>query len=109
MKIVVIGSGGRLGSALTKEWQKSGDDVVGFNHPALDLASAAAIHAALAPLDFDVLVNCAAQTNVDRCKTHPDEAMRLNAWAVRDIGKICAEKNRRCIHISTDYVFDGMK
>lgn len=109
MKIVVIGSGGRLGMALAQDWRKNGDEIIGFDHAALDLGNAAAFPAAFEALDFDVLVNCAAQTNVDRCETHPDEAMRINAVAVGALGKICAAKNRRCIHISTDYVFDGTK
>ena len=60
-------------------------------------------------LDFGALVNCAAQTNVDRCETHPDEAMQINAHAVRTLAEICTAKGARCIHISTDYVFDGAK
>lgn len=63
----------------------------------------------LEPLDFAVLVNCAAQTNVDRCETHPDEAMQINADAVRVLAEICTKKGARCIQISTDYVFDGAK
>jgi dTDP-4-dehydrorhamnose reductase len=107
MKIVLIGSGGRLGAAVRRQWQMDGEEVTGFDHATLDLADDGAVRAALEPLDFDVLVNCAAQTNVDRCETHPEEAMRLNASAVRTIAEICAAKGRRCIHISTDYVFDG--
>jgi dTDP-4-dehydrorhamnose reductase len=54
-------------------------------------------------------VNCAAQTNVDRCETHMEEAMRINAHAVHTLAEICARKGARCVHISTDYVFDGGK
>ena len=63
----------------------------------------------LGGLDFDALVNCAALTNVDYCETHADEAHAINAGAVQVIAEICARKQRRCIHISTDYVFDGEK
>lgn len=109
MKIVVVGSGGRLGAALVREWRADGDEVLGFDRAALDLTNDAALEEKLAPLDFDVLVNCAALTNVDYCETHADEAYRINAHAVLAIGKICARKQRRCLHISTDYVFDGEK
>ncbi len=61
----------------------------------------------LDPLGFDALVNCAALTGVDYCETHEEEAMRINAGAVREIGALCARKRARCLHISTDYVFDG--
>lgn len=107
MKIALVGSGGRLGAALAREWRALGDEVVGFNHATLDLGDDNQLRATLAPLDFDVLVNGAALTNVDYCETHADEAYRINEQAVRTIGAICAEKGRRCIHISTDYVFDG--
>lgn len=109
MKIVIVGSGGRLGAALAREWSALGDEVVGFNHATLDLGDSAAIHGALDPLDFDALVNCAALTHVDYCESHEDEAYRINAGAVADLGEICAAKNARMIHISTDYVFDGEK
>lgn len=108
-RIVIIGSGGRLGAALAREWAAAGDEVIRFNHGALDLGDPAAIHLALDSLDFDVLVNCAAQTNVDRCETHREEAFRINATAPASIAAICHRKHRRFIHISTDYVFDGAK
>jgi dTDP-4-dehydrorhamnose reductase len=46
---------------------------------------------------------------VDYCETHEEEAHRINAAAVRTLGQICARKGARCIHISTDYVFDGAR
>ena len=109
MRIVIVGSGGRLGAALAREWRGAGDEVVGFDHAALDLASDAMISEKLGALDFDVLVNCAALTNVDYCETHPDHAFAINAEAVRSLAELCQRKQRRCIHISTDYVFDGEK
>ena len=109
MKIVIVGSGGRLGAALAREWAALGDEITGFNHKTLDLGDASAIHAALDPLAFDALVNCAALTHVDYCESHEEEAYRINAGAVADLGEICAAKNARMIHISTDYVFDGEK
>jgi dTDP-4-dehydrorhamnose reductase len=109
MRIAVIGSGGRLGAALARTWSREGDTIIGFDHASLDLADDAQLRAKIEPLDFDVLVNCAALTNVDYCETHEREAMRINADAVRTIGLICSAKGRRCLHISTDYVFDGEK
>lgn len=65
--------------------------------------------AVLDPLDFDLMINCAAQTNVDRCEREPAEAFALNAEAPRILARICSRKGARLIHISTDYVFDGEK
>ncbi|MEQ1861220.1 MAG: dTDP-4-dehydrorhamnose reductase [Chthoniobacteraceae bacterium] len=109
MRIVIIGSGGRLGAALAREWKAAGEQVHSFAHASLDLADADAIRDAITPLSFDVLVNCAALTNVDYCESHKEEAMSINGDAVRVIAEMCQRKRKRCIHISTDYVFDGEK
>ena len=108
MKILIIGSGGRLGAALTREYRES-FDVTGFNHVQLDLANAGEIHAKIDPLDFDILINTAAFTNVDLCEKERDRAFRVNAEAPRLLAEICAKKKAKLIHFSTDYVFDGEK
>ena len=107
-QIVVVGAGGRLGAALAREY--AGDfDVVGFKHAQLDLGAPEQMRKTLGELDFSALVNTAAQTNVDRCETHVEEAFALNGEAPRVLAEICARKKARFIHISTDYVFDGEK
>lgn len=108
-RIVIVGSGGRLGAALLREWRLQGDEVTGLNRTLLDLTNFRQIHDRLEPLDFDVLVNCAALTNVDRCEQEPVEAFRINSEAVATMADICTRKRARCVHISTDYVFDGEK
>lgn len=107
-RIVVVGAGGRLGAALMREWRNE-FDVVGFNHAQLDLGRPEQLRATLGELEFDALVNAAAQTNVDRCETHQEEAFALNGEAPGLLAEICARKKARFIHISTDYVFDGEK
>src|ERR1700722_9907471 len=109
LKIVIIGSGGRLGAALAREWQASGDEVTGFDHAQLDIGNFRQVRECLEGLGFDVLVNCAAQTNVDRCEKELDEAFRLNSTAVAILADLCERKSARCVHISTDYVFEGSK
>jgi len=108
MKIAILGAGGRLGAALARNWSVT-DEVLPFARADIDLAKPGAIDQALDGLSFDVLVNCAALTNVDYCETNEAEAMRINAGAVGEIGALCARKHARCVHISTDYVFDGEK
>jgi dTDP-4-dehydrorhamnose reductase len=107
-RVVIVGAGGRLGAALAREY--AGEyDVVGFNHAQLDLGQPEQTRQRLASLEFDVLINAAAQTNVDRCETEPAEAFALNAEAPRVLAEICRAKQARFVHISTDYVFDGEK
>lgn len=108
-RIIVTGAHGRLGAALVREWKHLGEDVQGFGRAELNLSDSAVLKAKLDELSFDVLVNCAAQTNVDRCEDHVEEAMQLNGHAVGVIGEVCKQKGARCIHISTDYVFAGDK
>jgi len=109
LRIIVVGSGGRLGAALVREWRAEGHHVLGFNRQLLDIGNFAAVRETLGGQEFDALVNCAALTNVDYCETHPEEAHRLNGEAVATIADVCSRKKARCIHISTDYVFDGAK
>ena len=108
MKIVILGSGGRLGAALMRAYREN-FELVGFNHAQLDLVKFDQIRAKLIPLEFDVLINAAAFTNVDLCETERDQAFRINAEAPRILAEICQDKNARLIHFSTDYVFDGEK
>ena len=108
MKIVVVGSGGRLGAALCREYGRE-HEVTGFDHAGFDLASEDSIRTQLDGIGFDLLINCAALTNVDYCETHAEEAMRINGTAPGIIARIAARKKARVIHISTDYVFDGEK
>jgi dTDP-4-dehydrorhamnose reductase len=107
-RLVIIGAGGRLGVALTREY--AGEfDVVGLNHAQLDLGRPEQIRATLGELNFSALINAAAQTNVDRCETYVEEAFALNGEAPGVLAEICARKKARFVHISTDYVFDGEK
>lgn len=107
-RVIIIGAGGRLGAALVREYAGT-FDVTGFNHAQLDLGLPEQMRATLGALEFDVLVNTAAQTNVDRCETEVEEAFALNGAAPGVLAEICARKKARFIHISTDYVFDGEK
>jgi dTDP-4-dehydrorhamnose reductase len=108
MKIVILGAGGRLGTALLREYRDQ-FDVAGFNHTQLDLSDLGAVREKLRNTSFDVLINAAGFTKVDLCETQPDRAFLINAEAPRVVAEICDEKNARLIHFSTDYVFDGDK
>lgn len=106
MKIVILGSGGRLGAALLREYRDK-FDVAGFNHTQLNLSDLGAVREKLRNIRFDILINAAGFTKVDLCETQPDRAFLINAEAPRVVAEICYEKNARLIHFSTDYVFGG--
>src|SRR3981081_2310387 len=107
-KIVIVGAGGRLGAALMREYRGK-FDVVGFTHAQIYLADFDELEETFSRIDFDLLINCAALTNVDLCEEQPDQAFRVNAGAPDVMAEICAGKNARLIHFSTDYVFNGKK
>src|SRR4029077_1045327 len=108
MKTAVIGSAGRLGAALVREYRDK-YDVAGFNHAQLDLANLDDVRETLRATNFDVLINAAAFTNVDLCETERDRAFLINAEVPRLLAKICNDRNAKLIHFGTDYVFDGEK
>lgn len=108
-KILVIGAGGRLGARLVIDWREAGRAVRGLSRPELALEDPSALRARLEEEEFDVLVNCAALTNVDRCERETDEANRVNAVAPGVMAEVCVARGADLIHVSTDYVFDGEK
>lgn len=106
-KIVVLGARGRLGAALVRRYARK-HDVIALGRQDLDLLNPSQIESTLQRLDFDAVINAAGITNVDRCETHIDEARGSNATGPEVIASICRERQAKMIHISTDYVFDGL-
>ncbi len=112
MKILILGSNGRLGSALARSWRKFEEkEIIPLTRAEVDLSDPEKAEAGLADLEFgtgDVVVNCAAATDVDGCERDRDLARRINAEAPGRIARLCASRGTRIVHIGTDYVFDGM-
>jgi len=106
--MVIVGAGGRLGAALGREYQRD-YDVTSFERRQLDLGQLDLVRSALSKAKFDLLINCAALTNVDYCESHREEAFVVNAEAPRLLAEIANEKSAKLVHFSTDYVFDGKK
>jgi dTDP-4-dehydrorhamnose reductase len=103
-RIVVVGKNGRLGSALCRVLADT-YEVLSFGRRELDLTKP--VREQLKGTTFELLINAAAATNVDWCEQHEADADRINARAVGELGALCAERGVRCLHLSTDYVFDG--
>jgi len=108
MKIAIVGANGRLGAALVREYQRD-YEVTSYDRRQLDLSQLERVRSALAATKFELLINCAALTNVDYCESHREEAFVVNAEAPRLLAQIANEKSAKLIHFSTDYVFDGKK
>jgi dTDP-4-dehydrorhamnose reductase len=108
MRVLVLGSKGRLGGALARMW--AGDyEVQALARPELDVTDLPVLLNLLESSSYDVLVNCTGMTNVDRCETDREEAEIVNVRAPGVMAEAAAAKGVRFIHFSTDYVFDGEK
>ncbi len=108
MKIGVIGANGRLGAALAREYAPD-FEVTSFERRQLDLGQLDRVRSALAETKCELLINCAALTNVDYCELHREDAFLVNAEAPCLLAEIANEKSAKLVHFSTDYVFDGKK
>ncbi len=83
------------------------DRVIGLTRRDLDISDAAAVAACLHHYRPEVIINCAAMTNVDACETDRAGAFRHNADGPRHLAEVAHKLGAYLIHISTDYVFDG--
>lgn len=109
MKVLITGAKGMLGQDMVAEFQKRDYEVHAADHKALDITDIQAVRAAITALKPDIVVNCAAYTNVDKAESEPEIAMRVNGLGPRNLALACEATGAVLLHISTDYVFDGEK
>lgn len=105
MNILVTGANGQLGSCLRDVAAGSTDNYIFTDVAELDITDAAAVKKAVSDNAVDVIVNCAAYTNVDKAEDDAAFAELLNATAVSNLAEAAKENGATLIHISTDYVF----
>jgi len=107
-RIVVTGANGQLGNEIRELSSYFPDDVFTFiTRQDLDLSDAKAIEVWFADKSFDIIINCAAYTAVDKAETEPELTFAINASAVQILAEIAKQQNISMLHISTDYVFAG--
>jgi len=109
MRIVIIGTGGRVGGALARHFRLAGHAVVGFDRTGLDLTRPEIIRDRLEPLAFDAVLLPAAITHLDYAEAHPDEAHAANVDGPALVAGLCAARGARLVHFSTDYTYDGTR
>ena len=112
--ILVTGANGQLGQSLKSVLDKCpqyADRViytdVTSDFEQLDITDSHAVDAFLKNNNIDIIVNCAAYTNVDKAEDEPQLAENINALAVENLACAAKEADALLIHISTDYVFGG--
>lgn len=107
MKTLITGAGGQLGRALSQHVVPDVEIVV-CDRAALDIGNAEAVMAAVAAHRPDVIINAAAYTAVDRAEQEPEIAARINHLGVQNLADAARNMGARLVHVSTDFVFDGM-
>lgn len=109
MRILITGAKGLVGRALTEHCQASGDEVLTYDHQALDIADARAVESVIVGKRPDAVINCAAWTDVDGCEGDHERARQANALGPENLARASRKADAVLITISTDYVFDGRK
>jgi dTDP-4-dehydrorhamnose reductase len=109
MKVLVTGAGGMLGRDVVLAAGNAGHDVVGFGHTELDITDAATLAAKFELERPDVVINCAAWTDVDGAEEAEEEATAVNGTAAGNVAAVAAEVGASVVYVSSDYVFDGSK
>ena len=110
MFILVTGASGQLGRSIENFVKKSNinHSFVFVTREELDLSSKSNIKSYFKNHKFDLIINCAAFTAVDRAELYEEEANKINHLAVKQIAEIAKRNSIKLIHISTDFVFDGL-
>ncbi len=107
LNVLVTGAGGQLGSEMRRLGSAASNDYLFTDAAELDITDAGAIRRTMAERRIDVVVNCAAYTDVERAEREEAAADRLNREAAGVLAAAVCEADATLIHISTDYVFDG--
>ncbi|MEM6383181.1 MAG: dTDP-4-dehydrorhamnose reductase [Pseudomonadota bacterium] len=106
MRIALLGPYGQLGTDIQHvAAARDGFEIVPVDRSVLDVAKPERIPDALRAVEFDALVNCTSYHRTDEAEGNADLAFAVNAFAVKALAQICADRQARFVHISTDYVF----
>jgi len=106
MKALVVGARGMLAHEVIAELAGFCELAQG-DLPACDIRDQALVADVVRQCRPDVVINCAAYTDVDGCEAQQREAFAVNADGARNVALACRENSALLVHISTDFVFDG--
>jgi dTDP-4-dehydrorhamnose reductase len=107
MRILITGAGGMLGHDLIAAADAAGHEPRGMTRAELDITDPAQTATAIAAAAPDVVINCAAYTNVDGAEDHVADAIAVNGTGAGHVAAAAARVGAWTIQVSTDYVFDG--
>ena len=117
MQLLVVGAKGMLGSEMARQIGARGLadadaralELTALDLPEFDITGQDAVRRTVEEVRPDVILNCAAYTDVDGCETHRDEAFAVNAEGPRHLAQAARSVGALLVHLSTDFVFDGEK
>jgi dTDP-4-dehydrorhamnose reductase len=109
MKVVIAGAAGMLGRDMLLSAGNAGHDVVGFGRAEMDVADADSVRRRLELERPDIVINCAAWTDVDGAETAESAAFAVNGTGAGNVAAGAREVGAAVVFVSTDYVFDGEK
>ena len=107
MKVLVTGANGMLGQDLCPYLEELGIMVVPTDYDTMDITDSIQTEEVISRVHPDLIIHCAAYTNVDKAEDELDFAYLLNSQAVENLALVAKESGTLLIHISTDYVFSG--
>lgn len=119
MRILIVGSKGQLGNELKRcldshmaeigpipsVYDDAVYDLVDFD--TLDVSDAESVDGWFSRNSYDLVINCAAMTNVDGCETREEEAFAVNALGAKYLSRVSSTQGAKFVQVSTDYVFSG--
>jgi dTDP-4-dehydrorhamnose reductase len=108
MKILVAGAKGMLAHDLIPVLGE-GHQVIAPAEEELDITGRDKVHQAIRKTSPELVINCAAYTQVDKAEEEREKAFRVNGIGVQNLALACQDRGIPLCHISTDYVFDGTK
>ncbi len=109
MKVLVTGSDGQLAMDLIPLLDSTGLELCSLNSAMLDITEKEAVLKAAVDFSPELIINCAAYTNVDKAEEESELAFKVNSEGAANIADAALASKALCIHISTDFVFDGQK
>lgn len=104
--IIVIGKSGQLATEIKKYF---GDKVTCLGRDDIDITDVESITSVLNGFTPSAIINASAYTAVDKAESDRENAFAINQLGVENLAKYCASHNTFLVHVSTDYVFDGVK
>jgi dTDP-4-dehydrorhamnose reductase len=107
VKVIITGAGGQVGRALLKTIP-AGSNTIGLTRAQLDIGDAQAVMTAVRTERPDLIINTGAYTAVDKAESEPRVAERANSTGPRNLALAARDTDARLLHISTDFVFDGL-